>query len=66
MSVRITCQCGAQLSEPLPSHCPQCKRKIAKVQRGVGAGVIQIVVFVVFFAILLGTLYYLVNDGGGP
>ena len=65
-SIRITCQCGASLSEPLPSHCPECQRKIAKVQRGAGSGLIQVIVFVVFFAILLGTLYYLVNDVGRP
>jgi hypothetical protein len=30
---RLTCACGGSISEPVPSHCPHCGKRIAGVRR---------------------------------
>jgi hypothetical protein len=30
---RLTCTCGGELARPLPTHCPHCGKRIARLRR---------------------------------
>jgi hypothetical protein len=56
---KLTCDCGGDLSYPVPSHCPHCGARIVGVSPRFGLPPLAIVVLL--FAALLGFFWLVIR-----
>jgi len=58
----IVCDCGGQLSRPLPTHCPYCSAQLTSVRHGWPLGVwFQVLSAIAMFGLLALVAWLLVR-----
>ncbi len=57
----ITCDCGGELSRPLPVHCPHCGKLLTSVKHSRLPLVKGLLVIGATFAVLAGFLWFLLQ-----
>ena len=60
-STRLVCQCGGEISRPIPPKCPHCGKIIASIRRPAAAWLWPILVIGGFFGLLLAGVFVLLR-----
>ncbi len=61
---RLVCECGGEISRPIPPNCPHCGRIIASVRRPAIAWLWPLIAIGLLFALLVGGVLVLVRMFG--
>ena len=59
---RIVCECGGELSRPLPARCPHCQAPITRVRRTVGPQIAASLLVLAIFAVLAAAVWALATQ----
>ncbi len=58
---RIACDCGGELTRPLPSICPHCGARIVAIRRRAWPLLVAILIIGSFFAALVAYLHWILD-----